>query len=282
MKDDLISEEWFQIVEIEDEVYMIEEPGHVQSFLINGDHTSALIDTGMGFKNINAFIKPYLREKTIVLNTHWHFDHIGGNSFFQNIGISKVDSQLAAIDLPNSILQRIYLSECLSENVPFPLDFNIYSYQIHGFVPSFFLEEGDFIDLGNRSLEVINTPGHTHGSVSFFDERTNCLFCGDLLYSGTLYLHFDDSDLDEYIVSLTKLMYRQNDIKQIFCAHNVHYISTSMIDYVLAALQYIKNNEEKGMIAEFWGHDVLHYQFEGFSVLAKLPHSKGICMCDFK
>jgi glyoxylase-like metal-dependent hydrolase (beta-lactamase superfamily II) len=43
------------------------------------------------------------------------------------------------------------------------------------------LEDGDRIDLGDRSLEVIGTPGHTRAHMAFLDDQTGALFCGDAL-----------------------------------------------------------------------------------------------------
>ncbi len=74
--------QWFQIEEVAQDVYVIEEPGHVQSYLINGRTHSALLDTGAGLSDIRNAIQILLRERVIVLNTHWHFDHIGGNTLF--------------------------------------------------------------------------------------------------------------------------------------------------------------------------------------------------------
>ncbi|MBW1943233.1 MAG: MBL fold metallo-hydrolase [Deltaproteobacteria bacterium] len=74
--------QWFQIKEVAQDVYVIEEPGHVQSYLINGRTHSVLLDTGAGLSDIRNAIQVLLREKVLVLNTHWHFDHIGGNTLF--------------------------------------------------------------------------------------------------------------------------------------------------------------------------------------------------------
>ena len=273
--------EWFQVVEIEQDVFLIEEPGHVQSFLINGEHTSALVDTGMGFRNIRPAIEPLLREKTLVLNTHWHFDHIGGNQEFQDIGISQIESHLIGYDLPNSMLKGIYLKDCLLEGVPFPPGFSVDRYEIKGSIPTFFVSDGDRFDLGKRSLEAIETPGHTHGSLSFLDDLTNSLFCGDLLYNGALYVHFDDSALHAYISSLHKLLHRQRDFDRMFCSHNEYQVSTALLTNVLKRMEQIQKLRSPDQIVDIWGHKVEKYEFENFSILTKLPGSKGIKLLDF-
>jgi glyoxylase-like metal-dependent hydrolase (beta-lactamase superfamily II) len=273
--------EWFRIVEIEKAIFCIEEPGHVRSFLINGETVSALIDTGMGFKDIYPAIEPFLREKTIVLNTHWHFDHIGGNAAFPEIGISQVESRLIEIDLPNHMLQRLYLMDCLARGALFPSDFLVDRYEIKGSRPTFFISDGDRFDLGNRTLEAIATPGHTHGSMSFLDELTQSLFSGDVLYQGTLYLHFEDSNLNAYMTSLQKLRLRYNDFHNIFPSHNDDRISKSFITTVLENMVRIPKGECLDKTVEVWGHRVRQYEFENFSILTKMPDSEGIRLLDF-
>ena len=150
--------DWFQIREVKEDIFCIEEPGHVQSYLINGDSHSALIDTGMGFCDIRSAIEPLLREQIIVLNTHWHFDHIGGNPLFEKIGIARNEGHLIAHNIPNAVLIDLYVNPCLLDGVPLPARFNPAAYAIQGSKPSFFIDEGDFFDLGGRTLEAIATP----------------------------------------------------------------------------------------------------------------------------
>jgi glyoxylase-like metal-dependent hydrolase (beta-lactamase superfamily II) len=77
--------DWFRITEVEEGIFAIEELGHVQSYLVNGATHSALLDIGMGFRNIRDAVGPLLRENVVVLNTHWHYDHVGGNVLFKEV-----------------------------------------------------------------------------------------------------------------------------------------------------------------------------------------------------
>ena len=79
--------DWFQITEVENDIFIVEEPGYVQSYLVNGTTHSALLDTATGMQNIFTAIKPLVKDRVAVFNTHWHFDHTGGNALFEEIGI---------------------------------------------------------------------------------------------------------------------------------------------------------------------------------------------------
>ena len=65
--------------------------------------------------------------------------------------------------------------------------------------------EGDRIDLGGRSLTVLHLPGHSPGSVGFFDERNGILFSGDALYDGELIDDFPRSDVEHYQATMLRL-----------------------------------------------------------------------------
>src|SRR5437016_5734678 len=74
--------DWFATRELEHGIYLISEPAHVNSFLIEGDTAAALIDTGLGIGNIRQAIEALTRHDVFALNTHYHFDHTGGNHWF--------------------------------------------------------------------------------------------------------------------------------------------------------------------------------------------------------
>ena len=67
------------------------------------------------------------------------------------------------------------------------------------------LAEGMRIDLGGRSLTVLHLPGHSPGSVGFFDERNGLLFSGDALYDGQLIDDFATSDVEHYRMTMERL-----------------------------------------------------------------------------
>ena len=272
---------WFQISEVEQDVYVIEEPGHVQSYLINGTTVSALIDTGAGLSNIRKAIQSLLRENVIGLNTHWHFDHIGGNTLFDNVGISEKEKHLVEMDLPKSFLMDLYIRPCLEEGVPLPSDFVPEEYEIKGSKPTFLIQDGDQYDLGGRTVQAIPTPGHTHGSMSFFDNLTGSLFCGDLLYQGTLYAHFEDSDLNDYHRSLKMLRDSNRSFKTLLPGHNAYPLQPEFIHQVCEVFEKILEGGIETQITEDWGEPSQSYVFDDFGVLTKMPGARGIRLFDF-
>jgi glyoxylase-like metal-dependent hydrolase (beta-lactamase superfamily II) len=67
------------------------------------------------------------------------------------------------------------------------------------------IEEGDVLDLGNRVLQVLHTPGHSPGGISLYEAATETLFSGDIIYDGPLIEDAYHSNLDDYARSLQRL-----------------------------------------------------------------------------
>ncbi len=138
-------------------------------YLVYCDETRAcaVIDPGADPEKIIASIADLELKPVIVLNTHGHVDHIGGNSDI----VRKYGVPLAMHAADTGMLQvsdYIELSLLLgAKNSP---------------EPDRLLAEGDEMSFGRASLRVIHLPGHTPGSVGFV--AGGILFSGDTLFCG--------------------------------------------------------------------------------------------------
>jgi hydroxyacylglutathione hydrolase len=127
----------------------------------------AVIDPGADPEKIISAIAELELKPAIVLNTHGHVDHIGGNSDI----VRKYAIPLAMHAADTGMLQvsdYIELSLLLgAKNSP---------------PPDRLLAEGDEVPFGRASLRVIHIPGHTPGSIGFV--AGGVLFSGDTLFCG--------------------------------------------------------------------------------------------------
>ena len=67
------------------------------------------------------------------------------------------------------------------------------------------------IDLGNRAFEVLHLPGHSSGSIGLYDAKSGQFFSGDVVYDGELLDALEDSVIDDYLVSMERLLALETD-----------------------------------------------------------------------
>jgi glyoxylase-like metal-dependent hydrolase (beta-lactamase superfamily II) len=220
---------WFDIEAVADGVYSIAEPGHreyVRSYLIEGERRALLIDTGTGIGDMRAEVETLTNLPVSVALTHTHWDHIGGASQFGQVavfghpgelerltkGYPCGSSQLSQLVQSNFRLKRIHR--------PLPLATQLDTYEIPGVENVQLLNDGDQVDLGGRRLDVLHTPGHSPGSISFFDEASRLLFVGDVFYWGPLFGKPGEFNFDAYCRTADRLAALAVRVDRVFPGHN--------------------------------------------------------------
>ncbi|HEX4208579.1 MAG TPA: MBL fold metallo-hydrolase [Ktedonobacteraceae bacterium] len=232
---------WFEVQELDPGVHLISEPGHVNSFLIQGNKSAILFDTGLGVANIRKVAEELSNLPLLVVNSHYHFDHTGGNRLFKEIAIHRVGAPLlqqpSAPELAEKYMaytQRmlkawgpykeaddIYFHLLTTERMirPLPEGFDPASYQVVPTIPTQLLEEGDVLDLGGRRLQVMHTPGHSPDCICLFDEQNSLLFGGDTINTGPIYAQLEDSDVEAFAKSTARLATLADTVRRVFVCH---------------------------------------------------------------
>ncbi len=127
-----------------------------------------VIDPGDDSTRILGEIEDHGITVKYILITHAHFDHIGATEVLKRL--LKAPIALHPLDLP--LLQEKGGAAVFGLDAPQCPD------------PDLDLKEGMNITFGGCSLEVLLTPGHTPGHVSFYEKKKNILFDGDVLFDG--------------------------------------------------------------------------------------------------
>jgi glyoxylase-like metal-dependent hydrolase (beta-lactamase superfamily II) len=263
-------ESWFQIYEIRPTIFAIYEPyqyEEVISYLILGSDKSLLIDTGLGIGNIENVVRELSSNPLIVINTHTHQDHIGDNWRFEQslIGIQCEFSKKNFNDLFHEAQDEIKDSSIKEEYLP--EDFNRQTYKVKPFCITKYISDGQIINLGNeRDIHVIFTPGHTPDSLSFFDKIERVLFVGDTFYQGPVYLYRPETNLEDYIQSLAKLVsvIKANAIELIIPSHNIPNVNPELL---ISAFEGIKTIKNRKVIGKKTDDGFYEYQFDDFSFI---------------
>ncbi len=166
------------------------EPDNFEYLLI-GQKRALLIDAGATTRDIHVALATLTHLPVTVIPTHLHYDHTNGLRYFGSI---------AMIDLPE---MRSHEREHL-------VRLGRYQYMSNEDPPVFQVTEwvrpGGYIDLGDRRVQVLWTPGHTTNSISVYDAAAKQLFTGDFIYPTSLYAFMPDSSLSTYVATADRLL----------------------------------------------------------------------------
>ena len=167
--------------------YRIGSPEAVFSYLVIGTERAMLIDTGYGLDNLAAAVREMTDLPLVIVNTHGHCDHVGGNALFDvPCYMHPADWPLAeahcAPDFRRADAERLSQSVNFATGEIFsalPEGFDVEQYVSLGTGELREAHEGMSFDLGGTVLELIETPGHTAGGISVLWREKRVLFIGD-------------------------------------------------------------------------------------------------------
>lgn len=238
-------ENWFAIEEIDKSTFVISEYKHWEEthcYLLNGTERSLLIDTGLGVKNIWEQVQKLTDKPITAVTTHVHYDHFGGHKYFPDFYVHEAETKWINGAFPLTIEQvRSFLIE---EPCDFPENFDINNYYLFKGVPTRVLKDNDTIELGERTIQVLHTPGHSPGHMCFFEKDNSYLYTGDLIYIGELFAYYPSTDPIAYMNSIKKLL--PLPVKRILPAHHDLNVPLSIIkDIDRAFTELYKNGKLK-------------------------------------
>ena len=267
------SNDWFEVYEVEPGVWAIYEPFQWQeviSYLIIGTDTALLFDTGNGIGNIKAIVDQLTDKPVQVLNSHTHFDHIGGNHYFDKILSVSTDFSVAnSKGLNNEMVTMEVSAEALCKGLPEGVTQE--NHRIRPFAITKKVKEGDVIELGNRKLEILRIPGHTDDSIALLDREAGFLWTGDSFYEGPIWLYFPETDLAAYRKSIARLAALAPGLKALFPAHNTPKADPAMLVEVRQAFDLVLAGKVKPVPT--WEGTVT-FEFEGFGFLMREDYTR--------
>lgn len=280
---------WLRTERLGDGVTAISEPGYANFFLIEGDTHAVLFDTGTGVCDMWPLIRQLTRLPVIVVNSHAHFDHRGGNQWMaghaERILVHPAGQAAHERAVPDELLR---LARTGSEHVEaqlaharaqdtlhaIPLDVSLrpipdVDWHVPAVAPTGTLGHGDVIDLGGRRLIAVHTPGHTADSLCLFDPDRRLLFAGDTVLDSDYFVHLPGADLPEFIDSLGLLSALRPD--RVMVGHNLH---PTVHPHVIAMLRSALVEVVAGRLPDHtligpYGVRTSRYDFTSFRLLGE-------------
>ncbi len=237
------SHQWFETIKHKDYLYVIRErldeidprfdTTYTNLYIVLGSHSALLIDTGCGLFPLKPIINDLIDDKQlIVINTHSHFDHIGSNSEFDKVLIHKRERKLISKPRDLSFLKdssKEVIKRYESKNYILPPVKEIQA-----------VDDEEIIELGDLSIKIIHTPGHSPGCISLLTNKHE-LFTGDTAHYGAMYL--TKATFPIILSSISKLldMYKEFKDIEIYPSHEEFAVGKELLVQLSQGIQNIDN-----------------------------------------
>ena len=218
-----------------DGIYEITSPPmRYKEYVIVGREKALLVDTGFGWDSLKSAVDKITDKPLIVINTHGHPDHCGGNAEFGQTYMNSEDLEL--------FHYKASFEARANESGFWHIPGNTEHLQKDGSEPIHLLDGAEF-DLGGRTLKVIYTPGHSAGSISLSDSLTRAIFCADTcLAFGAMLIEPCSTPLSIYKESLGKLANEKPTA--LYTGHMPGKIPPAQIDKMIALTDRVLAGEE--------------------------------------
>ena len=264
-----VSDPWFEVYQPAHKVFAIYEPHQAEEtigYLIVGEKKALLFDTGMGISNIKKVTAELNSLPVIVLNSHTHDDHVGGNWQFDTVYGMDTDFTRKNAQGSREDAQAEITPDQICGSLP--KGFDAKAYVTRPWKINALIHDGDRFDLGGRTIEVIATPGHTPDAISLIDRANGLLFTGDTYYPAPIWLYRPETDLDAYAASIRRLAALTPHIKLVLGAHNIPVASPSVLPRLVDAFDKVRSGKVAA-VADPPGKVI--YKIDGFEFLMKTP-----------
>lgn len=280
-------EEWFRVEYLGDDTWCIAEPGHANTFLLLGERRALLFDTGTGVRDIGAVVSRLTPLPLVVVNSHAHFDHRGGNRWLTDraeaflvhpdgtghhgaasAGLLRMAREGAAWMAEAFVRQRL-----TDEMHALPADLTVRPlpedprWVIPAVPPTGVLAHDEILDLGGRTLRALHTPGHSPDSLCLLDESTGLLLAGDCVLHSDYFVHLPGADPRRFAASLRML--ESLPVRRVGVGHNLHPLARPELITVLreALDEVVAGRAADDTVTGPYGVRTSRHAFPGFHLL---------------
>ena len=192
--------------------------GHVRAFLFIGEDKALLIDSGFDDWDLSGCVRDLTDKPVMLVNTHADRDHTGGNNQFDKVFMHPAE------------YAHYFEGAPANKNI-FPL------------------LEGDKIELGSRTFEVLLIPGHTPGSIALLDETNKVLISGDSISEAPIFMFGKVRNIFAYISSLKRLDAMSGRFDTVYASHGPARLKKGQIKKLISAAESLVKGELEGVDA---------------------------------
>ena len=170
-----------------------------------------VIDASCFFPDERELLLNFILDNNLVvkhlLNTHLHFDHVFGVNFMASQFGLKLQVHPDDVFLLDNLPQQLQMFG-FNTNVDYTPEIGNY------------LKENDIISFGEQQLKVLHVPGHSPGSIVFYNEKEKFAVVGDVLFNGSIgRTDLPGGNFDQLIEGIRTKLFRLPDDTEIYSGH---------------------------------------------------------------
>lgn len=169
-----------------------------------------IIDAGCFYPEEKTQLKDFIAKKGLtvkhLINTHLHFDHCFGTNFVTDTYNVILEANAGDAEFLNRLPEQAAM----------------FGFKFTEKIPTIekFINENDEIHFGNQTLKAIHVPGHSPGSIVFYNEAQGCLFVGDVLFQRSVgRTDLPGGDFELLKSGIQNKLYTLPDETRIFSGH---------------------------------------------------------------
>jgi len=244
-----VADTWYATQTMSEDVTLIWEthidPGvRCNMWHIRGRDRDLLVDTGFGVAPLRKSVALLTEKEVLCVASHSHFDHVGAHDEFEHRIMHGAEAHIMEAPTRANTLADNYVDWPIFNALPYA-GFDPKTYNVRPAAPTQLVDEGDLLDLGDRTFRVLHFPGHSPGGIGLFEDATGLFFSGDQIYDGDLFADGYERADEEYIESMEKL----KELPVTTC-HGGHYGSVTGARMVELADEYIAGQRKPGCPAD--------------------------------
>ncbi len=191
---------------------LVFSPFEVNTYIITDKSKECIIiDPACNNKQEQEYLIQFLKENNLkpvkLLNTHCHLDHVFGNKFVSDTFNLETEAHKEEdFNIKNAVNAGRMYGVQMEE--PYPI--------------KTYLKEGDKIKFGFSELKMLHVPGHTAGSLVFYNEADKFAVVGDVLFNGSIgRTDLPGGDYDTLISGIKSKLFNLDNDTIVYSGHGI-------------------------------------------------------------
>lgn len=268
--------DYYTVRDIGNRTWQIEDPFDTYCYLLEGSREAVLIDTCNGLPGLSRLVETLTEKPVFVLLTHGHADHTAAAYEFKKTLLDKKDEPVMreGFHLAGKPAALRHYEQLFS--VTLPEEAEEYYCSVKAPEDIAYIHDGEVLDLGDRHLEIIETPAHTQGSICILDQSNRMLFSGDTVCENEILVYFPHStSVEDVRTSNLKIIGHAAEFDNIWPGHHRSPLTIETCrDYIRAA-ENVLEDEHIGKYVKLEEGYKLLYQYKKIGISYLPGHITG-------